>query len=73
MANYGNCTAKCPILEGSIKRLDLQSTYRYRAEPFRVYSYMRGLHSVVVATSVYMRVSHSGRSNLKIPEILEIF
>ena len=26
--------------------VDLQSTYRYRAEPFRVYSYMMGLHSV---------------------------
>ena len=33
---------------------------------------MMGLHSGVVATSVYMRASHSGRSNLKIPEILEI-
>ena len=32
-----------------------------------------GLHSAVVTTSVYMRVSHSGTSNLKIPEILEIF
>ena len=71
--NYGNCRAKCPILKGSVKRLDLRSTYRYRSEPFRVYSYMIGVHSVVVATSVYMRVSHSGRSNLKIPEILEIF
>ena len=27
---------------GSIKRLDLQTTYRYSAEPFRVYSYMIG-------------------------------
>ena len=71
--NYGNCRAKCPILKGSIKRLGLQSIYRYRAEPFRVYSYMMGLHPVVVATSVYMQASHSGRSNLKIPEILEIF
>ena len=71
--NYGNYRAKCPILKESVKRLDLQSTYRYRAEPFRVYSYITGLHSVVVATSVYMQVSHSGRSNLKIPEILEIF
>ena len=32
-----------------------------------------GLHSAVVTTSVYMRVSHSGTSNLKIPEILGIF
>ena len=65
--NYGNGRAKCPIL------LDLQSTYRFSAEPFKVYSYMMGLHSVVATTSAYMRVSHSGRSNLKIPEILEIF
>ena len=71
--NYGNCRAKCPILKGSIKRLGLQSIDRYRAEPFRVSSYMMGLHPVVVATSVYMQVSHSGRSNLKILEILEIF
>ena len=39
---------------GSIKWLDLQTTYRIRAEPFRVYSYMIGLHSVVVSTSVYI-------------------
>ena len=71
--NYGNCRAKCPILKGSIKRLDLQSTYRYRAEPFSVYSYMRELQSAVVTTSVYMPVSHSRTSNLKIAEILEIF
>ena len=65
---------KCPILKGSIKRLDLQSIYRYRAEPFRVYSYMMGLHSVVVFNvCLYMRASHNGTSNLKIPEILEIF
>ena len=30
-------------------------------------------HSAVVTTSVYMRVSHSGTSNLKIPENLKIF
>ena len=58
---------------GSIKRLDLQTTNRYRAEPFWVYSYMRELHSSVVTTSVYMPVSHSRTSNLKIAEILEIF
>ena len=34
---------------------------------------MMGLPAAVVTTSVYMRVSHSGKSNLKIPEILEIF
>ena len=36
---------------GSIKRLDLQTTYRYSAEPFRVYSYMIGLPSSVITTS----------------------
>ena len=36
---------------GFIKRLDLQTTYRYRAEPFRVYSYMIGLHSAVITMS----------------------
>ena len=71
--NYGNCKAKCPILKGFIKRLDLQTTYRYRAEPFRVYSYMIVLHSAVITMSDYMRVSHSGTSKLKIPEILKIF
>ena len=40
---------------------------------FRVYSYMMGLHSAVVTTSVQMRVSHSGTSNLKIPEIKKYF
>ena len=34
---------------------------------------MMGLPAAVVTTSVYMRVSHSGKSNLKIPEIFEIF
>ena len=35
---------------------------------------MLGLHSVVVSKSgLYMRVSHGGTSNLKIPEILKIF
>ena len=71
--NYGNCRAKCPFLKGSIKRLDLQTTNRYMAEPLRVYSYMRELHSAVVTASVYMPVSHSRTSNLKIAEILEIF
>ena len=71
--NYGNYRAKCPILKGSIKRLDLQTTNRYKAEPFRVYSYIRELHSAVDTTSVYMPVSHSRTSNLKIAEILEIF
>ena len=42
---------KCPILKGFIKRLDLQTTYRYRAETFRVYSYMIGLHSSVITMS----------------------
>ena len=71
--NYGNCWAKCLILRGSIKRIDLQTTYRYSAEPFRVYSYMVVLHSAAITMSDYMRVSHSGTSKLKIPEILKIF
>ena len=31
------------IWGGSIKRLDLQTTYRYRAKHFRIYFYWRGL------------------------------
>ena len=71
--NYGNCWAKCLILRGSIKRIDLQTTYRYSAEPFRVYSYMVVLHSAAITMSDYMRVSHSETSKLKIPQILNIF
>ena len=37
---------------GSIKRLDLQMTYRYRAEPFRVYSYMVVLHSAAIILTI---------------------
>ena len=57
---------------GSIKRLDLQMTYRYRAEPFRVYSYMIGLHIRCSYNVLIICVSVSGTSNVKIPEILEI-
>ena len=57
----------------SIKRLDLQITYRYRAETFRVYSYRLGLPSCVVTRSALMRVSHSWTSKLKIPEILKTY
>ena len=55
---------------GSIKWLDLQTTYRYRAETFGIYSYRIGLPSCVDTRPDLMRVSYSGRSKLKIPEIL---
>ena len=58
---------------GSIKRLDLQTTYRYRAKHFRIYSYWRGLPYFVVTRFENMRVSHSGTSNLKILEIYQTF
>ena len=57
---------------GSIKRLDFQTTYRYRAETFRFYSYRLGPLSCVDTRSDLMRVSQSGMSNVKIPEILQI-
>ena len=58
---------------GSIKRLDLQTTYRYRAKHFRIYSYWRGLPYFVVTRFENMRVSHSGTSNVKILEIFKHF
>ena len=58
---------------GSIKRLELQITYRYGAKTFIIYSYMSGQPSSVDTRSDLMRVSHSGRSNLKIPQIWKIF
>ena len=54
---------------GSIKRLDLQTTYRNRVEIFRIYSYRSGLPFSVDTRSGLMRVSHSGTSNLNIPQI----
>ena len=59
--------------EGSIKRLDLQTTYRYRAEIFRIYSYRKELQSCVDARSDLMRVSHCGTSNLNILQIFNHF
>ena len=61
------------IWGGSIKRLDLQTTYRYRAKHFRIYFYWRGLPYFVVARSENMRVSHRGTSNVKILEIFKHF
>ena len=61
------------IRRGSIKRLDLQTTYRYRAKHFRIYSYWRGLPYFVVTSSENMRVSHSGTSNLNILETFKHF
>ena len=46
---------------GSIKLLDLQTTYRYRAQHFSIYSYRIGLPYFVSTTSEHMRVSHTGR------------
>ena len=56
---------------GSIKRADLQTAYRYRAESFRVDSNMIGRSSVT--RSDRMRVSHSWTPKLNILEILTHF
>ena len=56
---------------GSIKRLDLHMTYRYRAETFRIYLYRLRLPSWVDTRYDLMRVSHSGALKLKIPEIFK--
>ena len=58
---------------GSIKRLVLQTTYRYRAEPFRNYFYRIGLPYCVVTRSDPMRVSHSGTSNWNFLKFWNIF
>ena len=58
---------------GSIKRLVLQTIYRYRAEPFRNYFYRIGLPYCVVTRSDHMRVSHSGTSNWKFLKFWNIF
>ena len=63
---FGNCLAKCPILKGVHQTLDLQTTYRYRDESFRMNSYMKGLQSFVVTWSDLMRFSRNGTANLKI-------
>ena len=51
----------------SIKRLELQTTYRYRAETLRIYSYRWGQPPSVYTRSHLMRVSHNWTSNLNIP------
>ena len=58
---------------GSIKRLVLQTTYRYKDEPFRNYLYGRGLPYCVVTRSDLMRVSHSRTSNWKFLKFWNIF
>ena len=58
---------------GSIKRLELQMTYRYRAKTFIFYSYMSGKSSPADTRPDLMRVSHSWTSNLNIPQIWKIF
>ena len=69
----GNCGAKCPILNGSIKQLDLQINYRYSAETYRIYSYWIEIHSFVVTRHDVMRIIHNGASTLNILEIFKHF
>ena len=54
---------------GSINQLDLQINYRYKAEPFRIYSYWIELHSCVGTRSYLIRIIHNGTSNLNILQI----
>ena len=58
---------------GSIKRLVLQMTYRYRGETFRNYFYRIGLPYCVVTRSDLMRVSHSRTPNWKFLKFWNIF
>ena len=58
---------------GSIKRLDLQTTCRYRAETVRVCSYRIELQYCVVTRSNLIRVNHSGTSKSKLLEIFKHF
>ena len=67
---YGS---KCRILNGSIKRADLQTAYRYRDESFRVDSPMIGRSTCAVTRSDLIRVSHSWTSKLNILKILKHF
>ena len=65
--------SKCPILKGSIKRPNLQTADRYRAESFRVDSNMIGWSTCAVTRSNLMRVSHSWTPKLNILDILKHF
>ena len=65
--------SKCPIMKGSIKRPNLQTADRYRAESFRVDSNMFGWSTCAVTRSDIFRVSHSWKPKLNIPEILKHF
>ena len=58
---------------GSINRLELQTTCRYRAETSMVCSYRIELKSCVVTRSNRIGVSHSGTSNLKLLEMFNNF
>ena len=53
---YGS---KCPILKGLIKRPNLQTAHRYRAESFWVDSNLIGWSTCAVTRSDLMRDSHS--------------
>ena len=58
---------------GSIKRADLQTAYRYRAESFRVDSNMIGRSTCAVTRSDLIRVSHSWTPKLNILKIIKHF
>ena len=53
----------------SIERADLQTSYRYRSESFRVDFHMTGRSTWVITRSYHMQVSHSGTPNMNILEI----
>ena len=63
---YGS---KCLFWRRSIKRADLQTAYRYRAESFRVDSNMIGRSTCAVTRSDLMRVSHSWTPKLNVLKI----
>ena len=67
---YGS---KCLFWRGSIKRADLQTAYRYRAESCRVDSNVIGRSTCAVTRSDLMRVSRSWTPKLNILKILKHF
>ena len=71
--NLVTCGSKCPFWMWSIKRADLQTAYRYRAESFRVDSNMIARSTCAVTRSDLMRVSHSWTPKLNILKILKHF
>ena len=65
--------SKCPILKGSIKRPNLFTADRYRAESLCVDFNMIGWSTCAVTRFDLMRVSHSWTQNVNILEILKHF